>query len=431
MDYYIVIALSVIIIFSHFFNVISNKTNIPSVILLLALGILIKTVADFMGYGESLEVINRIGILPVIGTMGLILIVLEAALDLKLTADKWPVIWRSFAVALLSLVFTTAAVAFLLKYFLFLSFNQAILYAMPLSIMSSAIVIPSVSNLLTERKEFMIYESTFSDILGIMAFYFYIENMGAGSAGAIAWDVSSSIILTVVLSVVIGMILVWVFHKMTSHVKLFLVIAILMLLYAIGKLFHFSSLVLILTFGLILNNPRLFFVSKLKPLIEVDKFKPLLRDFHIITLESAFVLRTFFFVIFGLTVSLKSLLSVKVLLVSVSVIIATYLLRWLMLRLFKNDAMNPLLYLTPRGLITVLLFFSIPVAMQSDDFDSGILLFTIIATSLIMTSALIKRGNELSLEDPIGDLGAELEDYEQQYISENIDKPQLGNEPEH
>ncbi len=411
MDYYIVIVLSVIIIVSHFFNVISSKTNVPSVIMLLILGIGIKSVLDMAGYGASLGAIDRLGILPIIGTMGLILIVLEAALDLKLTKDKWPVIWRSFMVALLSLAATSTAVAYILEYLLFIDLFQAFLYAMPLSIMSSAIVIPSVANLKKENKEFMIYESTFSDILGIMAFYFMLGNNDGESAGMVAFGVTSNIILTVILSILISGALVWVFQKITTHVKLFLVIAILMLLYAIGKLAHFSSLVLILTFGLMLNNPELFFRGKLSGMVKVGNLKPLLRDFHIITLESAFVLRTFFFVIFGLTISLSSLLSIKVLLVSLSVIAATYLLRYIMIRIFKNEGMNPLLYITPRGLITVLLFFSIPAEYLSDDFDSGILLFAIIATSLIMTSAFISNGRKRGLEAPIGEEGDELESY--------------------
>ena len=142
-----------------------------------------------------------------------------------------------------------------------------------------------------------------------------------------------------------------------------------------------------------LNNPELFFRGKLSQHIRVGNLKPLLRDFHIITLESAFVLRTFFFVIFGLTVALSSLWSIKVLLVSVSVLIVTYLIRYIIMRIFQRDMLLPLLYITPRGLITVLLFFQIPALYLSDDFDPGIMLFVIIATSLIMTSALIRNGN--------------------------------------
>ncbi len=423
----IVIGLSVIIILSHFFNVIANRTNVPSVLLLLGFGILMKVGIDFFGYGSRLSIIERYDILPAIGTMGLILIVLEAALDLKLTKDKWPVIWRSFVVAAFSLALTTFAVAAILRGFLFVNMAQSYLYAMPLSIMSSAIVIPSVGNLISQNKEFMIYESTFSDILGIMAFYFFLGSAGGGSTGAIAWGITRDVFITIIGSLVISALLVWIFHKMTSHVKLFLVIAILMLLYAIGKVFHFSSLVLILVFGLMLNNPKLFFIGPLREYINTDNLKPLLRDFHIITLESAFVIRTFFFVIFGLTVSLSGLFTLKVALVSVSVIIVTYLLRYILLRLFKKEGVDPLLYITPRGLITVLLFFSIPQTNPTNpdyahnpDFDSGILLFTIIGTSLIMTSALVKHGRKLSLKDPVPDTGKELEDYEQAFGEEAL-----------
>ena len=49
------------------------------------------------------------------------------------------------------------------------------------------------------------------------------------------------------------------FFNITGHVKLFLLMAILLLLYAVGKMFHLSSLVMILIFGVILNNYKLFF----------------------------------------------------------------------------------------------------------------------------------------------------------------------------
>ena len=49
----------------------------------------------------------------------------------------------------------------------------------------------------------------------------------------------------------------------------------------------------------------------------------------------------------------------------------------------------PQLFIAPRGLITVLLFYAIPVEAQVATFDQGILLFVIIGTSLIMTFAMI------------------------------------------
>ena len=55
----------------------------------------------------------------------------------------------------------------------------------------------------------------------------------------------------------------------------------------------------------------------------------------------------------------------------------------------------PHLFIAPRGLITVLLFYAIPKEAQVATFESGILLFVIIGTSLIMTWAMIKEGKKM------------------------------------
>ena len=76
-------------------------------------------------------------------------------------------------IALLGLLASTAFCAAIIYYLVEgMSWMSAIVYATPLSILSSAIIIPSVGNLTQEKKEFHVYESTFSDILGIMQFYF-------------------------------------------------------------------------------------------------------------------------------------------------------------------------------------------------------------------------------------------------------------------
>ena len=68
-----------------------------------------------------------------------------------------------------------------------------------------------------------------------------------------------NLFLTIIFSVFLSYIIIYAFQNIRGHVKLFLIIAILLLIYAIGKLFHLSSLIMILVFGLILNNYRLFF----------------------------------------------------------------------------------------------------------------------------------------------------------------------------
>ena len=96
---------------------------------------------------------------------------LEASLDLELSGEKRGVISRAFFSALVTLVLSALMIAGVIMLYIGVDLTTGLLYAVPLSIMSSAIIIPSVSALDSEKREFMIYESTFSDILGIMLFY--------------------------------------------------------------------------------------------------------------------------------------------------------------------------------------------------------------------------------------------------------------------
>ena len=390
--YIAIIGVSLVIIVSYFFNVISQKTNIPSVLLLIVLGLLIKQGLKMMGIdlGDKL-----MSFLELLGIIGLIMIVLEAALDLKLTKEKWPTIWKSFSVALISLVLSTAGIAYIINFFIIEDFFTCIIYAVPLSIMSSAIIIPSVGGLGEEKKEFMVYEGTFSDILGIMVFYFLIGNAKAETAGVVVWDVVSNISLTIFLSIIISYGLVLIFQKMTSHVKLFLLIAVLLILYSVGKLYHLSSLLIILIFGLILNNHKLFFRGFLNKYINPTKVTRVLTDFHLVTVESAFVVRTFFFVIFGISITLASLANFEVAIISLCILLALYLVRIVVIKIFVQKDINPQIWLAPRGLITILLFFAIPQEYQTPLFDSGILLYTIIISCVIMAVSLVANGKKV------------------------------------
>jgi len=70
-------------------------------------------------------------------------------------------------------------------------------------------------------------------------------------------------------------------------------------------------------------------------------------------------------------------------------LISIYAIRWPFLRAFIGFDIFPQLWIAPRGLITVLLYYAIPHEYSNESFDSGILLFIIIATSLIMSWGLI------------------------------------------
>ncbi|HSN59626.1 MAG TPA: hypothetical protein VLR49_01735, partial [Ferruginibacter sp.] len=119
---------------------------------------------------------------------------------------------------------------------------------------------------------------------------------------------------------------------------------------------------------------------------EVEKITKLL---HSITAESSFLIRTFFFVLFGFSIDLKIVLQNEVMLVG-SIIVAILLItRFLYLRFFLKEQVYPEVVFIPRGLITILLFYKIPEYLKLQHFNEGILFFVIMLTGLIMTLGML------------------------------------------
>jgi len=162
-SYNVIIEASAIIILSFLFGEVSRKTNIPSVLMLIILGIVLKF--RFNAFGVS--TINLFPLLEMLGIVGLTMIVLEAALELKLKREKYIPIAKAFGIDLIVLIF----------------------------------------------------------------------------------------------------------QNIKSHTKLFLLITVLLLLYAIGKKMHLSSLIIILIFGLLIANMKLFSRGPLSKWLHIDKAK--------------------------------------------------------------------------------------------------------------------------------------------------------------
>lgn len=396
--YELIIAGSFLIILSYLFNIIARSTGIPSIIFLIGTGIIIKILLPVLDVPDF----DFQAILEVLGIIGLIMIVLEASLDLKISKEKKTVITRSLSIAFLSLIFTGIIISFVVSAYLETTFLQALVYALPLSVISSAIVIPSTSELPPDKKEFLIYESTFSDILGIMLFYFLLESKTSNGFWDLGFHILLSLSITIIISFALSYLLIFIFQNIRSNVKLFLLISTLILLYSIAKTIKLSSLLLILVFGLILENRRFFFRGKLRNLIKEGSLREISKDFRILTLESSFVVRTFFFILFGIALSPQSIFDPKVWLVSLIVIIAIYGVRFIILKILHIKTLFPELLLAPRGLITILLFYAIPEEFVHEGFNPGIVLMVIIVSSLAMTGSLVfaKKRSKLEVSFP-------------------------------
>lgn len=386
---------SSVVIIAYLLNLLAKKIHVPGVVLLMGLGISTQITLNVF----KIEAPDWYPILEIMGIVGIILIVLEAALELKIRRGEYSFIWRTIALSLILLISNSVLIAWILQFFLTnIDFVIALIYALPISIVSSAVVISSIMHLEHTSRDFMILESTFSDIFGIMAFYLLINNLHLTSGTQIGMNITSNMAITLITSLILSYLMVYGLQKLSSNLRLFLLISILVILYSIGKLMHKSSLLFILIFGLMLSNPRFFFRGKLEGLIERRAIKKLRTDFRMFTIESAFVVRSYFFFIFGAAIDLKSIFSFNVAIVSLLCLVVIFASRILTYKTFSKVKNMPGAYIAPRGLVSILLFYSIPPELMIPEFEAGILLTVILVSNIIMAGTLILYNNQLGLK---------------------------------
>ena len=400
----ILIVLPLLIIFSYLFDIISRKTKFPAVILLMFTGIIIRTGTTLYGFTEFGFLENLI---PVLGTVGLILIVLEGALELDIKRDKLPVILKGFFAAGIILVLNVLGVYLLFYHFLGIGHQAAVIFAIPLSIISSAVAIPSSASLFERDKEFVVYESTFSDILGIMLFNYAIRqfetNQTMISMESIV-GLGLQIIGVIVVSLFITYCLFQLLQKIEHHVKFFLILALLVLVYALGKFFHLPALVTIFIFGLFLSNVKTLLPDFMKRNLDLEETKKGLHEFHILTAESTFLVKTFFFLFFGFSIYLSEFTTIDPFLYGLLIFGVMFGIRYVYFTTttFKFKP-SPLVFIFPRGLISILLFLQIKEIPFMDGIitviDERVLLVVILASMLIMTQGTMKKPIEKTFVD--------------------------------
>ena len=390
--YWLMIGLSLVVILSYTFNYISMMTRVPSVVLLIFTGYIVSIFLP-------IDSLNLKPFLQFLGAVGLIMIVLEASLDLELKKEKRKLMIKAILIALFLLILNSIIVGVLILWVFKVPMVQALFYAIPLSIMSSAIIIPSVGHLNEHKKEFLIFEAAFSDIFGIMFFYFLEDSLNIETSSEIVVSILTNVGVTAIISLVLGYLIILLVQKVKAQVKLFLPIAVLILLYSVGKLFHLSSLIFILFFGLMINNRDMFFKGTLLKLVKKSNFNATLEDLKMLTLETSFLVRTFFFIVFGMSITAHGMDDPMVYFVGFLTVIIFFVGRWGLFNIAMKKDKNPALWIAPRGLITILLYFAIPESMIIEGFHPAILLLVILLTNLLMTYGLMKFTPKTGLDE--------------------------------
>ena len=397
-----------LIIFSYMFDAFARKTKFPSVILLMFTGIIVRAITSAYGFDDFGFLDNLI---PVLGTIGLILIVLEGALELEIRKEKLGLILKGFLAALVLLILNIAALQWVFSNLFQMSTQLSILSAIPLAIISSAVAIPSAASLLNQEREFVVYESTFSDILGIMIFNYALRQFEAqqdliGTTPLVSLFLQ--ILGVIVISLAITYVLFRLIRQIDHHVKFFLILALLILVYAFGKLLHLPALVTIFIFGIFLSNVKSLLPRFLKNYLDLDQTEKELHEFHILTAESTFIVRTFFFLFFGFSIQLTDFNSIQPLIYGGLIILVMLLLRYVYFTAttFKIKP-SSLVYMSPRGLISILLFIQLKevefIDLTTSPIDERVLLIVILISMLVMLIGTLKKSEQAHLKNDLID----------------------------
>jgi hypothetical protein len=389
----IIITFCVLLLLAYIFDISAPKTKIPSVILLLFLGWSVNK----LSYLIEFSIPDLTPLLPILGTIGLILIVLEGALELELNKSKIPIIRKSALMALLPMLLLSFLLAYSFSELYHLPLKLCLINLIPLCVISSAIAISTVKSLSGQNREFVIYESSLSDIFGVLLFNFvkFNEALNMNAIGGF----SLQLLIIILISFAGSMLLAFLLNKIEHHVKFAPIIILVILIYEISKVYHLPSLLFILLFGLFIGNLDEFknikWISRMHP----EKLNAEVKKFKEIVAESTFLVRTVFFLLFGYLLESSDVLDPNTLPWAFLIVAAIFSIRVLGLKL-AGLPLKPLLFIAPRGLITILLFLSIKPEQGIFIVNRSLVIQVVILTALIMMTGMILGKDKRRVAEP-------------------------------
>jgi len=190
--------------------------------------------------------------------------------------------------------------------------------------------------------------------------------------------------VVLVVTMVCSFLLIKLLKRIEHKIKYFLPIAVLIILYALGKMVHVSSLMMVFFFGLFMANSRTLFPRPIRKYLDHNQVDVNLKQLQLLTGESAFLIRTFFFLVFGFTIVVSEMGNPWLFLWGTVIITIIFIIRFAYLRISSRGSIMPEVFIAPRGLINILLFLSIPASLLSEVINQYVLLIVFIFSLFLM-----------------------------------------------
>jgi cell volume regulation protein A len=386
-------------------NRVFKLTRIPDIVVLMALGVVLGPATHLVNAERFSNATN------LLGTIAIILVLFEGGLELDLR-ETLRHFRGSLLLAFLAYVFSTALVALIVCKGLGLSPISGLLVGAALGCTSSTVVLPVLQQMQTAEpvRITLMLEASWGDVLAVLTVGLLIgmQSHSGSIAGGVLRGVFTQVVVATLFSVVVGVL--WSrLLRVLSEQRFWQVLtfSIVLVLYAGMESLGANGLIAVLVFGLTLANFPGVDSDVLGGLGLGSQSHQSLLTFHS---ELAFLVRTFFFVLIGLIADIGMFRRHPLLMAGT--LGALFLARWISIRMSRwawhdidAGGRDVILWMLPRGLITVVLAIQVTETMGNElSFLPGLAFAIILATNLLVVfgSWRARRGQTESVPAPAG-----------------------------
>jgi NhaP-type Na+/H+ or K+/H+ antiporter len=304
-----ILVVGLLVFFGHVLTALFQRTKVPDVLVLMVAGILLGPVFRVVEPQDF----GKVG--AVFTTLALLIILFEGGIHLNLR-QLTTAAGDALLITLATSVMTMLLLAHIADFLLPLDFPTALLIGVILSGTSSVVVVPLIRTLgLGGRAGTVLFlESALTDVLVIVLTLGLLQALvalhqgvgGSFAAGALGWQVARSFLLAALVGA--GGAFFWsaVLERIRRFPNtIFTTLAYVFILYGVTELLGYSGAIAALAFGISLANvphiPRL-----LGKLLRV-RLTPFAEHERAFFAEVVFLVKTFFFVFLGVSVSFTNI----------------------------------------------------------------------------------------------------------------------------
>ncbi|MFZ3209657.1 MAG: cation:proton antiporter [Geobacteraceae bacterium] len=373
------------IIFSGFMGTLFfERTKVPDVLALMAIGILLGPVSGLV-QPEKLQ-----HMVEYVGSLALLVILFEGGMDLDL--DKLLSEFGSAALLVLTSFFlTTGCITSYLHLVLDWSWSHGLLLGSILGCTSAAIVIPIMGRLTVseEIKTTLSVESALGDVLAVVLTISLIDaiNIGQSDPTGPVKAVVASFSIAIVAGGLVGLVWMKILDLMRGRKLVYmLTLAAILVTFGSVRILGGSGSIAVLVVGVLLGNSHAFTrFLKIKGPLPVEQSIRFLHE------EVTFFIRTFFFVYLGMLFTFKDfdfdfvMLCVAMLLI---IILLRIICTEITVRVYpeKKQGRFMIMLMMPRGLASAVLA-TLPAAagVAGTELFVSITFGVIIVTNILLT----------------------------------------------